>query len=115
MAQRKKWITNGVSFARGNHQPLIAKFDNSKMWLDLAACCTTQTFKDRIKSLAEAYGAKVIEVKPMWNEKEELTVDAEELVKFRKLSTGYRFFREKEVPEGATREFIEFEECEVFA
>jgi hypothetical protein len=37
------------------------------------------------------------------------------VVDFRQLPDGYWFYIEKAVPEGATREFIEFEPSQLFA
>lgn len=115
MAKRLKWITNGVSFNRGNYEELIAKFDNSKKWLKLGAYTTTSGFKSSIRNLAEAYGASVVEIKALWDEDEKPTEDRENVVNYGKLSEGYWFYIEKWVPEGAKREFIEFAPEEIFA
>ena len=110
-----KWITNGVSFRRGNWETLIAKFDNSKMWLAVGACCTADTFKASIRRLAQSYGASTVEVKPLWDENDRPTEPRENVVSFKLLSEGYWFYIPKAVPEGAKREFIEFAPEEIFA
>lgn len=115
MAKRMKWITNGVNFLRGNWEPIIARFDNSKMWLMDGCCCTADTFKASIRKLAQEYGASTVEVKPLLNEKDQPTEDRSNVVNFKRLSKGYWFYIPKAVPEGAKREFIEFSKEEVFA
>ena len=114
MTKRFKWITNGVSFNRGNYEDLIAKFDNSRKWLKVGAYCTTSSFKSSIRNLAEVFGASVIEIKPLWDENEQPTEDRTNVVNYRKLSDGYWFYIPKQVPEGAKQEFIEFTPEEIF-
>lgn len=40
-----KWITNNVTFERGNYLAVVAKFDNSKVWLGLGAMMTASGAK----------------------------------------------------------------------
>lgn len=115
MAKRIKWITNDVSFRRGNWETLIARFDNSKKWLMNGSCCTADTFKASIRRLAQEFGASVVEVKYLWNQDEKPTEDRTNVVNYKKLSSGYWFYIPKWVPEGAKREFIEFAPEEIFA
>jgi hypothetical protein len=115
MAKRIKWIAPDVSFSRGNYESVIAKFDNCKKWLRVGAVCSTQTAKSDFRKLAQEFGAETVEIKHLWGADEEPTEDRMNVVDFRQLSDGYWFYIEKAVPEGATREFIEFEASELFA
>ena len=111
---RIKWVINdGISFNRGNWDMLIAKFDNSKKWLMPSALCTASTFRAEIRQLAQDFGAKVVEVKKLFQEGKPVE-KRQDVVDFLKLSSGYIFRIEKSVPEGARREFIEFTPDEIF-
>ena len=114
MAKRIKWIAPDVSFSRGNFEDVIAKFNNSRKWFRVGAVCSTQTAKSDFRKLAQDFGAESVEIKPLWGVDEEPTEDRMNVVDFRQLSNGYFFYIEKAVPEGATREFIEFEPSELF-
>ena len=110
---RIRWITNDVSFNRGNWEILIAKFDNSRKWLMPSALCTAANFKAEIRQLAQDFGAKVVEVKKLY-ENENPVEKRQDVVDFLKLSSGYIFRIEKRVPDGAKREFTEFTPDEIF-
>lgn len=114
MAKRIKWIAPDVNFNRGNYESVIAKFDNCKKWLRVGAVCSTQTAKADFRKLAQEFGAETVEIKPLWGLDEEPTEDRMNVVDFCQLSDGYWFYIEKAVPEGATREFIEFEPSQLF-
>lgn len=107
-----KWIKNGIRFERGNYEPLIVKFDNSKVWLKIDACCTQQSARKEFRELGEAYGAKTIEVQKMYND--DGVVSHEDIVCFLDLGDKYIFRNELEVPEGVKREFIRYSEDEIF-
>lgn len=63
-----KWINeSNVQFNRGNHEPCIFKFDNSKMWFMFDALCSTQTVRSEARKLGQAYGAKEITIKHLWD------------------------------------------------
>ena len=115
MAKRIKWVVQDVSFNRGNFEDVIAKFDNSRKWFRVGAVCSTQTAKSDFRKLAQDYGAETVEIKHLWGPDEEPTEDRMNVVDFKKISDGYFFYIEKAVPEGAKREFIEFEPNELFA
>ena len=114
--KRIKWTTNGVSFARGNHMPLIAKFDNSRVWLALRACCTAATFKAEIRRLAQEFGAKEIEVKPQYIEVERWQYHSTEkdLVGFLYIDGEAVFSIDLPVPEGASRKIKYYKPEEIF-
>lgn len=108
-----KWIKNDVLFERGNYEPIIAKFDNSKVWLVVTACCTQQTARSLFKELGEKYGAKSVEIKKMYSVDDQIT--EENIVGFLRLYDGtYLFRNELNVPEGQNRQFIKFSETEIF-
>lgn len=110
-----KWITNGIKFNRGCYNCLIAKFDNSKMWLTLDAACTVQTAKASFKRLGEHFGAKCCEVQKMYNVSGTLIRKDTDIVSYYINSDDeYVFRRELEVPEGALRQFEVFSADEVF-
>lgn len=54
---RIKWITNNVTFERGNYLAVVAKFDNSKVWLGLGAMMTARNVKFWAKSLAKEHNS----------------------------------------------------------
>jgi hypothetical protein len=107
-----KWKMNDVTFNRGNYRPLIAHFDNSKCWLALAAMTTTTGFRSEIRQLASEYGAKIIELKYMYDEEDRQTET--EVIDFLKLDTGYIFRNELKVPAGTRRQFIKYSPDEIF-
>jgi hypothetical protein len=107
-----KWNCEGVNFSRGNHEPLIAKFDNSKVWLNPTSMMTTQAFKSSIRRLAQAYGANSVTVKPFFSDNGVQTET--QLVDYINLSPGYKFRNELSVKEGERRQFRYYEESEIF-
>ena len=113
---RIKWITNGVSFRRGNYETLIAKFDNSKTWLGLGAYCTTQTFKEEIRHLAQDFGAKVIELKPgFYKDDNGLYYRTEkDVINFLYSNKRASFAVDLPVPEGARRKIRQYAPEEIF-
>lgn len=114
--KRIKWTTNGVSFARGNHTPLIAKFDNSRVWLALRACCTAATFKAEIRRLAQDFGAKEIEIKPEYTEDENGRdhLTEKNLIGFLYIDEKAVFSIDLPVPEGARRKIKHYKPEEIF-
>ena len=114
--KRLKWkIAERIQFSRGNYMRLIAKFDNSHKWLENGAICTVQDFRSDVRRLARAYGAKEVELKPLFDEDDKATEKRENVVQFLQLSPGY-FFR---IPllrrDGEPIEYREFSEDEVFS
>ncbi len=113
-----KWTMNGVTFNRGNYRPLIARFDNSKCWLSLAACTTTSGFRSEIQQLANEYGAKTVELKYFYDDNDQQTETA--VVDFMKLYSEeldkcyYIFRNELKVPSGTPRQFINYSPEEIF-
>lgn len=113
--KRLKWkIAEGIQFSWGNYMRLIAKFDNSRKWLENGANCTVQDFRSDVRRLAQVYGAKEVELKPLFDEDDNATEKRENVVQFLKLSSGY-FFR---IPlprrDGELIEYREFSDDEVF-
>ena len=58
-----KWITNNVTFERGNYLAVVAKFDNSKVWLGLGAMMTARNVKFWAESLAKEHNSATVELK----------------------------------------------------
>lgn len=63
-----KWIKNDVKFERGNHECLIAQYDNNGTWYMNRAMQTQQSMKRNFKMFGEFLGASVCEVKRYWND-----------------------------------------------
>lgn len=117
--QRKNinWINeSNVQFNIGNYEPCIFKFDNSKVWFNSNAICTTQSIKSMARRMAQHYNAKEITIKYLWNENE-TTEPRENVVDFLDDYWGeeYKFRIELPVKEGEKRQFRYFEESEIFA
>ncbi len=113
-----KWTMNGVTFNRSNYRPVIARFDNTRCWLSLAACTTTSGFRAAVRELATEYGAKTVELKYFYdddnNQTETNVVDFMKLYS-EKLDKCYYIFRnELKVPPGTPRQFREYEESQIF-
>ena len=86
-----KWIHNGVKYERGNHEFLIAKYDDVDVWFTVRAnIITQQSQKSNFKRLGEYLEANKIEVLPMYNEKDEWT--KENIVVFDFHSSGECMF-----------------------
>lgn len=116
MAKRIKWITHDVSFNRGNHETLIAKLNNCKVWLGLRACCTTSTFKSEVRRLAQAYGATEVEIKKAYEEGlgGKLYPTEKNVIGWLTLNGEFIFSIDLPVPEGAKRNIKYFESSELF-
>lgn len=111
-----KWIIGeGVDFRRGNHTPLVVKFDNSRGWLVPCYSCTTSTARSSFRELGKYYGAKSVEVRTMYDENDRLNFDENGACGyFEDSEEGYKFRIEHKVPEGAKRKFTYFSEDEIF-
>ena len=107
-----KWTLNDVSFNRSNYRPVIARFNNSKHWLGIPAMTTTSSARAMFRELASAYGATSVELKYFYNDMDQQTET--DVVDFLKLSTGYKFRNELQVPAGTRRQFVEYPEKEIF-
>ena len=114
--KRIKWITDGVNFRRGNHTPLIAKFDNSKYCLSLRAGCTTATFKADIRRLAQDFEAQEIIIKPAYIEDEtgNFHKTENEVIGFLYIDEKAIFSVDLPVPDGSCRKIRYYEPEEVF-
>ena len=112
MNKQIKWTMNDVTFQRSNYREVIARFDNSKCWLRIPAYTTTSAFKSLIRELAIAYSAKTIELKYFFDDNDHQTET--NVVDFLKLSSGYIFRNELNVPEGCRRQFREYEPSKIF-
>lgn len=86
-----KWIHNGVKYERGNHEFLIAKFDDTDVWFTVRAnICTQQTQKSLFKKLGEYFEASKCEVLPMYDENDNWI--RENIVVFQFVSSGECLF-----------------------
>ena len=88
-----KWINNGVKYERGNHEFLIAKYDETDVWFTVRAnIATQQTQKALFKRLGEYIGASKCEVLPMYDDNDNWTKG--NIVVFDFMSSGEcRFWR----------------------
>lgn len=111
-----KWAKSNVTFNRGNHEPCIFKFNNSKVWFNSCSCCTTQTIKAIARRMAKHYKADVVEIKYLWNEDGTTSEPRENVVDFIDDYWGedYKFRIELPVKEGERRQFKYFDETEIF-
>ena len=67
-----KWINNGIEYKRGNHEFLIAKFDDYDVWfVTRANIITQQSQKKGFKELGEYLEAEKIEVMKMYDDNDE--------------------------------------------
>lgn len=109
-----KWITNNVTFERGNYLAVVAKFDNSKVWLGPAAAMTARNVKFWAESLAKEHNSATVELKYLKDCTDEkiityyLDYDPTE----GELIEGYR--TEIEVEDGEYPEFVEYAETEIW-
>lgn len=92
-----KWNMNNVVAARGNTYTCIARFDNSRFWLEVNAITSVQNFKGDIRRIAQLVGAKEVEIKylHMDDEAGTLTEPRENIVLFsNRGGDDYRYFTE---------------------
>lgn len=90
-----KWNTNGIKFARGNYESLIAQYNGSGAWFVMRGLATQQTQKSAFKRFGEFLGAQSCEVKPYYDENDHETES--DVAVFMALSDGsYRFYIETE-------------------
>lgn len=106
------WKVNDVSFNRGNYRPVIARFNNSKCWLGIPAMTTTSSARTMFRQLAITYGATTVELKYFYDDADNQTET--DVVDFLKLSTGYVFRNELQVPAGTRRKFIKYSPNQIF-
>lgn len=67
MAKSLKWVNpEDISFLAKNREKLIAKFDNSRYWFKYEGPGGADIFKKRVRALGLKYGARIVEVKKMW-------------------------------------------------
>lgn len=110
--KKLKWTLNDISFNCSNYRPVIARFDNSKHWLGIPSMTTTSSARAMFRELANAYGATSVELKYFYDDMDQQTET--DVVDFLKLSAGYKFRNELQVPAGTRRKFVEYEEKEIF-
>lgn len=70
-----KWNNNGIVYKRGCYEVLITQFDNSGPWYCNIPQMTQQTMKSCFWSLGEYLGAKSVEVKKLYDEYDNPTVN----------------------------------------
>lgn len=67
-----KWINNGIEYKRGNHEFLIAKYDDVDVWfVTRANIITQQAQKSGFRKLGEYLEAKKVEVMKMYDDNDE--------------------------------------------
>lgn len=109
-----KWINeSNVQFNRTNAAPCIFKFDNSRVWFMFDAICNVQTMKSEARKLGQAYGAKEVTVKYLWDGNKN-TEPRANVVDFFRHAGNYRFYIPLPVQNGKQREFKNFDASELF-
>lgn len=89
-----KWIHNGIKYERGNHEFLIAQYDDVDVWFTVRAnIATQQTQKALFKKLGEHFEASKIEVLPMYDDNDEWTKENIVVFDFISLNGEYRFWK----------------------
>lgn len=69
-----KWINNGIEYKRGNHEFLIAKYDDVDVWfVTRANIITQQAQKSGFRKLGEYLKAEKVEVMKMYDNNDEWT------------------------------------------
>lgn len=112
-----KWINeSNVQFNRGNYEPCIFKFDNSKVWFNSTEICSTQSIKSMARKMAQHYNAKEIIIKYLWIDDKHTSEQRENVVDFIDdwYGENYKFRIELTVKEGEKRQFRYFEKSEIF-
>lgn len=114
MSKEMKWINeSNVVFDRANGAPCIFKFDNSRVWFMFDAMCNTQTMRTEARKLGQAYGAKEVRIKYLWDGKNN-TEPRANIVDFFRYAGEYSFYIPLPVQNGKPREFKKFEDSELF-
>lgn len=90
-----KWNHNGVSYQRGCYEALIAQYDGAGYWYINEAVQTQQSMKSNFKLLGEHFGAQRVEVKPLFDENDNMT-EKTLRVFMRKYDGGYIFREDTE-------------------
>lgn len=101
-----KWVIENVTFERGNMRPCIAKFDNSICWFTPDVMCSTTTFRQLIRKLANQYGAKTVQVQYAYDDLYNAT--EKDVVEFLEIDGNYIFRNELPVPDGHRRQFVTY-------
>ncbi|AOH47479.1 hypothetical protein BCS37_03030 [Selenomonas sp. oral taxon 920] len=96
-----QWKMNNVVCPRGNMCTCIAKFDNSRFWLQSDALVDVQEFLRQVQEIAQMAGAKVVESKYLLEQHGnwyDLTERSENIVLFDEVydpeteTADYRYF-----------------------
>lgn len=68
-----RWNTSGIKFRRGCYEPLIARFDGKGTWYSPRAMMIQQAMRSSFRKLGEHLEAKQCEVKPLYDDDDNLT------------------------------------------
>lgn len=109
-----KWNTNNVSFRRGNYECCIFKFDNSKVWFNVGAICTTQSVRFTARDIGKHYNAKNVTLKYLFDEDGKATECREDVVDVDGYNGKYKFYIELPVKDGEKRKCKYYDESELF-
>ena len=101
-----KWINqSNVQFYRGNYEPCIFKFDNSKVWFSLGAICTTQTVRYFAREMGKHYNAKYVTMKYLFDANGKSTENRNDVVDVDDYNGQYHYRIELPVKGGEKRQF----------
>lgn len=111
---RIKWIKNDVTFERANYFAIVAKFDNSKVWLRPNTIMTAQSFREWAKRLAKAHNSSTVELRYFKDclDKEIITQYIYYDLNRGELVEGYRI--ELEVEDCEKAKYIKYAEDEIW-
>lgn len=105
-----KWNKNNVTTERGNWRPLIAKFNNSDFWFTTDYMGWTGSYIATFRRIGKLIGATNIEVKYMYDDKDEIVESAKNIIQVVEFYDGsVKFRQELDVPAGSKREFKYYE------
>lgn len=109
-----KWINkSNIQFNRGNYELCIFKFDNSEVWFEPDAICTTWAVRALARKLGQAYGAKEVTIKYLWDGNKSAE-PRENIVDFYSYCGKYHFQIPLPVQDGERRKFKSFDDHELF-
>lgn len=85
-----KWNHNGITYRRGCYECLIAQYDGKGPWYYSMGIQTQQSMKTGFRQLGDHLGAQSVEVKPLYDEEDNLT--EKRICSFTKMYNGAYHF-----------------------
>lgn len=112
-----RWKKENISTNRGNFEPVIAKFDNSRYWLRIGEMCSTQEALRFFRMIGHAFGAASVEVKYLFGKNDWFSERAKNIVdiSLKGSPKDIRFRQELPVDFLDPKQFKELTPAEVFS